>query len=177
LAVETSEETEEELLSTMTLVTESFDDLPASTSPAARATAVRHLVNQALGSQDFSGYLAVMTVDGGSAFVQVVSNPQRYNSGLGVTSPFSGGVYFMLGETGEDGASPTMIKAPSTDEGLRSLFGPSDSIDIPTDASITAAYSQPSAGTLIGTDQNTPSGQLPAIFPLPKAWITYFLGA
>jgi hypothetical protein len=65
LAVETVDETEQELLNTMTLITESFDELPATATPAARNVATRHLVNQALGSQDFSAYLTVLTVDGG----------------------------------------------------------------------------------------------------------------
>jgi hypothetical protein len=160
----------------MTLITDAHDALPPVTSAAARAVAVRHMVNQCLGSQDFSAYLTVMTVDGGTAFVQVVSNPQRYNSGIGVTSPFSGGVYFMLGETGEDGAPPTIIKAPSTDDGLNKLFGPTETMFIPTDATITAAYGQPSAGTLISVDGSTDTGGMPAIMPLPKSWVPYFLG-
>jgi hypothetical protein len=87
----------------------------------------------------------------------------------------AGGVYFMLGKAREDRAPPTMIKAPSVGDGFNKLFGPVD-VSIPTDADITAAYCQPSAGTLMAADLTTPTGDLPEIMPLPKAWVPYFLG-
>lgn len=174
LEVENTNVSNESIELSMEAVQQRYADLPEpDEDPVGHQTRMRVLIREALGSDEFSGFLTVLSPDGAPATVTVVSCLARYNAGLGAVSNLSGSVFGFLGETLED-QLPPLVQIPGNADEFARVLTPLQ-VCAPTAAQLNTHYAVPNASRLMPLMPEAPEAILTPLALLPTAWATYFL--